>query len=137
MLYDILRVMTDFGLLVLIWVVQLIIYPGFAFIEFKEFGAWHKRYMLLITFVVAPLMFLQAGLAAFQLYQMPGIYTMISILLIFGVWLLTFFYAVPLHNRLGQDGHVQNVKKLVRVNWYRTALWSILWVMSFARILFA
>lgn len=131
------RLMTDFGLLVLIWIVQLIIYPGFAFIEFPRFDAWHKRYMVLITYVVAPLMFLQAGLVGFQIITRGNWSNWISLVLVSAVWLLTFLTAVPIHNKLGQkEGHFDRIGKLVKVNWYRTLIWSLLWVISLLDIYF-
>ncbi len=115
MLLDILRVMTDFGLLVLIWMVQLIIYPGFAQIDFAVFDAWHKRYMVLITYVVAPLMFLQAGLVGMQIFVQGSWSNWLSLILVSSVWLLTFFTAVPIHNELGRkEGHLDRIRKLVR-----------------------
>lgn len=130
---DVLRLMTDFGLLVLIWMVQLIIYPGFVFVSMKHFVHWHKRYMMLITFIVAPLMFLQAGLVAVQVILQGRWADWASLLLVIVLWLLTFLLAVPLHNRLGQpDTHEEVTEKLVAVNWYRTICWSALWAISFS-----
>lgn len=130
MIVEILRVMIDFGLVVLIWMVQLIIYPGFKFITLNQFRVWHKRYMFLITFVVAPLMFIQAGLVAYQVAFYPGTLSILSAIVVVLVWLLTFSYAVPVHNRLSMQYHESDIKMLVRVNWPRTVLWSLLWVIS-------
>ncbi len=133
---DILRLMTDFGLVVLIWLVQLIIYPGFAFYEMSHFPGWHRRYMQLVTFVVAPLMLLQAGLTMSQLFSRGSWTDWVSLLLVLLVWGITFFLAVPLHNALGEtDGHKERVARLVAVNWYRTGTWSILWLISVYQVI--
>jgi hypothetical protein len=136
MTINILRVMVDFGLVVLIWVVQLIIYPGFKFINPNQFNHWHKRYMWLITFVVAPLMFIQAGLVGYQVAYFPGTLSILSAMVVVLIWILTFFYAVPVHNRLSLQYEIKDIKLLMRVNWPRTVLWSVLWVFSLISILY-
>jgi hypothetical protein len=52
----------SFGLIVLIWLVQLVIYPAFASIAPERFARWHARYTRTVTWIVAPLMLGQAGL---------------------------------------------------------------------------
>ena len=49
-----LTLLTDFGLVVLIWIVQLIIYPAFYVVADNNFAAWHKKYMSLISYLVIP-----------------------------------------------------------------------------------
>ncbi|MEO1009857.1 MAG: hypothetical protein AAFX53_01035 [Bacteroidota bacterium] len=56
MKYEILRLLCDFGLVVLIWSVQLIIYPSFQFYNPIELLLWHGIYVHRITYVVLPLM---------------------------------------------------------------------------------
>lgn len=55
------------GLLVLIWLVQIIIYPGMHGWNRESFSKQHKGYSLRISLIVVPLMLAQAGLAAQQL----------------------------------------------------------------------
>ena len=58
---DIIRLLVDFGLLVLIWIIQLIIYPSFLFYRAKELITWHKMYTKAIALIVIPLMLGQLG----------------------------------------------------------------------------
>jgi hypothetical protein len=46
----------SWGLLILIWLVQLIIYPGFQRISRDAFAAYHRWYVIRIAAVVLPLM---------------------------------------------------------------------------------
>ncbi|MFT7429007.1 MAG: hypothetical protein ACI9IZ_001504, partial [Nonlabens sp.] len=39
---DLLQLLVDFGLVVLIWIVQLIIYPSFLYYGSKTLNKWHK-----------------------------------------------------------------------------------------------
>ncbi len=123
------RSMIDFGLVVLIWLVQLIIYPGFAIGHPQYFERWHRKYMFLITFVVAPLMFAQLAMVGFQLWIHQSTLTVISAFLVLSVWLHTFAKAVPLHNALTENGNKKViVESLVNANWFRTAVWTALWL---------
>ena len=38
------RLLLDFGLMVLIWIVQLVIYPGLCYYKSEDLGNWHKIY---------------------------------------------------------------------------------------------
>ena len=126
------QLIIDTALLILIWLVQLIIYPVFGFMNAAELKRWHRVYVPRITLVVAPLMILQLVLYIYSFrLEMQSI---IQVILLFGVWINTFLQAVPLHARIfiEKNGEIQfAVKKLLRVNWIRTVLWSVLWILHF------
>ena len=46
----------DFGMLLLIWVVQIIVYPTFHMIEESNFISWHRSYCNAIGIFVLPIM---------------------------------------------------------------------------------
>jgi hypothetical protein len=115
----------SFGLVVLIWLVQLIIYPNFQYLSRDELHKWHRVYTPRITFVVAPLMILQLLIGVYVLFLQINLLTVSSTLLIVLNWLITFIYFVPLHVKLDQDSKNQQLlKKLISFNWYRTIIWS-------------
>ncbi len=115
------------GCVVLIWLVQLVIYPAFHVIERDAFVAWHLRYTAAVTWVVAPLLLLQA--AGMTMVVWTGCSPMWAWWLaaagIAVAWLVTAGCSVPAHNRLQRAGHDHWViSRLVRTNWLRTAAWS-------------
>ena len=121
----------SFGLVVLIWLVQLIIYPNFQYLSDIKRIQWHKVYTPRITAVVAPLMILQFLLSAILLFYTISFFTISSILLILLNWLITFVYFVPLHVKLNQNKvNYKSLQGLVTVNWYRTALWSLIFLIA-------
>ena len=67
------RLIVDSGMCVLIWMVQLIIYPAFHAITSARFS-WHGEYMQAIGTIVMPLMILQA-LFTLSGYLRPGLWT--------------------------------------------------------------
>ena len=128
------RTMIDFGLLVLIWLVQLIIYPSFRHIAPDAFTGWHGSYSMLISIFVIPLMFAQVAIIGYQLYTQASWAVWISAMLVVLIWLSTFLQAVPVHNLLGQQLEIStNVERLISVNWIRTVLWSVVFGLGWVR----
>ncbi|BBM82710.1 hypothetical protein [Candidatus Uabimicrobium amorphum] len=110
-------------LFILIWLVQLIIYPSFAYCDHEQFVMWHNRYTGLISLFVVPLMFAQVFLALCMLHNT---WNYVILGLIVGVWLTTFLLSVPCHNSLHNNGYDQEViRKLVLTNWPRTIMWTM------------
>jgi len=122
---------TDFGLVVLIWMVQLIIYPGFAYYKKEDLLVWHKKYTIYITIIVMPLMVGQLAFHGVDLLENYSLQKAAVGLMIVACWLITFAYAVPLHKRIDQDDEIElAVRSLIKVNWYRTILWSLVFVLQ-------
>lgn len=116
-------------LFILIWLVQVIIYPSFEYCNREQFAMWHNRYTGLISLFVVPLMFAQLF---FALYTLQNIHGYIILGLIIGVWLTTFLLSVPCHNNLHNNGYDRNIiHRLVMTNWPRTIMWTLCFFLSF------
>lgn len=113
------------GLLVLIWLVQIIIYPGMHGWDKARFAELHGDYTRRITFIVVPLMLGQAALVLHRVVVVPSKTAILQALLIAVVWGVTIFVSVPLHRRLSAGYDRQAVTRLVNTNWVRTAGWSL------------
>jgi len=123
------RMSIDFGLVILIWMVQLIVYPGFSFYKNQDLLRWHSYYTPRITIVVAPLMFAQIGIAAYLLVFDYSLLNLIYTLLILSTWVSTFMYFVPLHQNIERQTALEtSVKKLITGNWLRTFQWTIIFI---------
>jgi len=119
------QIITDSGLLVLIWLVQLIIYPSFRYTQEKDFIVWHARYMRLISLIVSPLILLQIGVELVYIFNND--YRWIRMLMILTVLTSTFSLSVPSHKRLSRYGKDPIIiSRLVLTNWLRTVLGSLL-----------
>ncbi len=118
------KLLVDFGVFILIWLVQLIIYPGFQYADPQQFKGWHDRYTSTVTVFVMPLMLGQVAVYGYQLVYQPSIILGIQVVLIAVCWLLTFGWMVQLHGQLGKGWSSEVVAKLVRKNWVRTIAWS-------------
>ena len=121
----------DFGLMVLIWMVQLLIYPGFEFLDSVTFKQWHARYASNMTFIVAPLMFAQAGFVIVQFGQQINIYSTSYAVLALSAWVTTFVIFVPIHQKLDTTPHDKSLcRKLTKLNWIRVGIWSLIVVLD-------
>ena len=130
-------VLTNACLFTLIWLVQLVIYPGLLPYNEAELKEWHPKYTVRVSMLTAPLMFIQLALYGISLNEhMTGL-SIIGLILVLGCWLITFVVAIPLHNKIDLE---QNTlvfrKKLIQINWYRTIGWSgslILSIISYGK----
>ena len=125
------RNLVDFGLVVLIWLVQLIIYPGFTHYSPAQLANWHPQYNNLITLIVGPLMLAQVGLVSRETYLHPSWYTRLSALIVGLMWAATAFVSVPVHNAIAAgDTAPGTLTRLVETNWIRTIGWTIVFILG-------
>ena len=125
----ILRLLIDFGLLVLIWIVQRIVYPSFLYYNSKDLINWHSLYTSRFTFIVMPLMLGQLGISIYQLIMEIDLYTVLSLIIILLIWLSTFLQFVPIHTEISKGKVSQKMlDSLVKKNWIRTFLWTALFL---------
>jgi hypothetical protein len=123
--------LVDFGMCVVLWLVQLIIYPSFLRIEPSQLTAWHQAYTFRVSFIIVPLLFAQLGLATFAAITQRAALDLIVLALVLLCWTLTFFVSVPLHNKLAQGDLSETTRRrLIRTNWPRTILWTSIFVIG-------
>lgn len=116
----------SWGLLVLIWLVQLIVYPSFRRISPEKFPSFHKWYVIRISSVVLPLMILELGFVTWWiLSDKHSIAPALSTIFVFIVWLSTFVLQVPIHNQLKTGKENLLIRRLVSTNWIRTVAWTL------------
>jgi len=118
---------STFAMTGVIWLVQLVQYPGFRRVGAAEFGEFHRHHCAAIGLVVGPLMvveFLTALLLA--AVGEPSWFWRIMLGLLLVLWLSTGLWQWPLHSRLAREGAQPDlVRALVRSNWLRTSLWTL------------
>jgi len=127
----VIRLGIDFGLVVLIWMIQLIVYPSFLHYTTANLVGWHRKYTPLIGYIVGPLMLVQLGVAIYQASTDFTLYHSLSILMIAAIWVVTFLQFVPIHNNISK-GKISKpmLVSLVQKNWSRTILWTLIFLSS-------
>ena len=117
------QVFSSFFMTGLIWLVQLVHYPSFRFVDRESFTAFHQLHSNRITWIVAPMMAAELG-SALLLLSTGQEWTMVNVVSVGALWLITGLVSVPLHNRLAQGYDGTTAKRLTDTNWLRTILWS-------------
>ena len=117
----------DFGMCVVLWLVQLVIYPSFLRVEPSELITLHKAYTFRVSFVILPLMFGQLALSVLSVVGDASILEWTAFAFVLVCWILTFFVSVPLHRKIEQNDITRETRqKLITTNWPRTILWSVI-----------
>ena len=115
---DVLELCVTSGLCVLIWLIQLLHYPSFTFVDkerFIEFEVFHTQR---ITIIVLPLMLVELFLAVWN-------FRPFVLGLVFLIWASTFFLQVPYHQKLQKERSELIINRLISTNWIRTFLWTL------------
>jgi hypothetical protein len=121
--------LVDAGLMVLIWLVQLVIYPSFTYYQPKDLLKWHQQYTTRLAFVVIPLMLSQLVLAIVAVFYQLDLVNSCSLLIVLFLWIFTFTFFAPLHHKISEGNTNQSLLQLlIRRNWIRTFLWSFLFI---------
>ena len=119
--------LVDFGMCVVLWLVQLVIYPSFLRLKSSELIAWHKAYTFRVSFVILPLMFGQLALSILSIVGDASALEWTAFAFVLVCWILTFFVSVPLHRKIEQNDITRETRqKLITTNWPRTILWSVI-----------
>jgi len=123
-----LQAISTFGMFGLIWLVQLVLYPAFGYIEPQQFRKFHFLHTQRITFIVGPLMCVELGASLGIFLSQPSVFWGTGLALTLAIWLNTFFVSVPAHNQLAlgdsKEVRTEQIERLVRTNWFRTILWT-------------
>ena len=108
-----------------IWVIQLLHYPSFHFINDQKYIEFQHFHMQRISFIVVPVMLIEVASALLLAYFFGSSLTIILLALVLCIWGITFIFFTNMHHKLTEGYDHSIVDRLVKINWFRTALWSI------------
>ena len=109
----------------IIWIIQLLHYPSFHFINEKKYVEFQYFHMRRISFIVIPAMLIEFASASLLAYFFRSSLTIILLALLLGIWGITFIFFTNMHQKLTTGYDQTTVDTLVKINWSRTALWSL------------
>ena len=110
-------------------ITQFITYPSFKSIDLNLFSNFHKIYTRKMLFIVGPVMIIEFLSLAILLFVNFNFNFLIQFTLICLIWVLTFFVIVPIHNKLeNQYDNLLNIN-LIKLNGYRTLIWSLRFIL--------
>lgn len=121
-----LHALATVALVGLIWTIQLVHYPLFLRVPPDAFKAYETEHMRRITWLVGPLMLLEAATVLLLVLREPSsvlVWTGAALLAV--IWVSTATVQGPLHGRMARDGHDEGrIRLLVHSNWLRTGAWT-------------
>ena len=77
----------------------------------------------------------QLSISLFQVYENQVFDTLLYAAIVLFLWAITLFKFAPMHNEISQ-GNVSEkfLATLVRLNWIRTILWILLFLLTVTKI---
>ena len=109
-----------------IWLVQLVQYPAFRYVDPDQFIEFHRHHSNWITTIVGPLMLADLGTAFWLVYEKPSsAFLLVNLASIIAIFLSTFLVSVPIHEKLSLGFNRKAIDKLITTNWIRTFLYSL------------
>jgi hypothetical protein len=121
----------DFGLFLVLWLVQLIIYPGFYYSADTTFIDWHVSYVKRIMLFVLPLMAGQLTIHAASFYAAPSLPEALILLFILIAWTISLAWSAPCHKKLHEQGRSEKIiKSLLLSNLLRAICWTVVFLLS-------
>ena len=103
-----------------IWIVQVVLYPGFALVGEREWAAYHAAHARRITPVVAPAMLAHPGVALALVLEAPDVLRIVNLALAAGVLAVTATVFARAHRTLTPAG----TSRLLRLNAGRVVAWT-------------
>ena len=109
----------------IIWVIQVVHYPSFHFIGNSRYISFQKFHMERISYIVIPVMLVESISGFLLIYDELNLILLISMVLLLSIWMLTAFFFASVHQKLVGGYKQETVRKLVKINWIRTLLWTL------------
>ncbi len=110
-----------------IWVIQIVHYPSFHFVEKELYTAFQKFHMNRISIIVIPIMLAEliTGLLLLLDKSSKSSLLIISFVILILIWAITGVFFSKAHNKLIIGYQELVVNQLVVMNWIRTLLWTL------------
>jgi hypothetical protein len=107
-----------------IWFVQLVHYPLFALVGRDGWAVYHAAHSARTAWVVVAPMVVGLVSSGWLAVERGDALAWAGLVLALAEWGLTFLVAVPDHARLAGGWAPDVARRLVALNWLRTAAWS-------------
>ena len=115
----------------IITITQIVTYPLFYMVGKDQFPIYHSNYVYRISLIAAPVMLVEILLAIVLVSISMSYLTISNFLVIFFIFLSTFFIQVPIHEKIKLEPNFELFNRLNKTNWIRTLLWFLKCIISF------
>ena len=112
-----------------IWIIQLVHYPSFLFIDKQKYMKFQEFHMSRVSYIVMPTMIAELFSGIYILLYnnilMVNTFFLLASFSLFLNWVITALVFVKIHNGLLIKYEKKIILLLVKLNWLRTILWSL------------
>lgn len=112
-----------------IWIIQLVHYPTFLFIDKQKYMKFQEFHMSRVSYIVMPTMIAELFSGIYILFYnnvlMVNTFFLLASFSLFLNWVITALVFVKIHNGLLIKYEKNIILLLVKLNWLRTILWSL------------
>ena len=111
----------------IIWIVQILHYPTFLFINKKQYTDFQQFHMNKMSYIIVPIMAVElfSGLGILFIIQKQQISFYVSFALLILIWMITGLLFTKYHSDLSKKYNEETILQLIRFNWIRTLFWTI------------
>ena len=123
---ELVHLITTAMMVSIIWLVQILHYPTFLYIDIDRYTEFQNFHMKNISFLIIPLMLLEflTGFLLLFFVNKIDFYFSISFGLLVLIWLITALFFSKYHSALSNKYERGIILKLIRMNWVRTFFWT-------------
>lgn len=111
----------------IIWMVQILHYPSFLFVDKQQYTEFQQFHMKKISYIIVPIMLLELfsgfGILFYIEKAQLSLYTSLTLLVL--IWVITGLFFTKYHTELSKKYNRNTILRLIRFNWIRTILWTI------------
>ena len=113
-----------------IWVVQLVHYPSFKYVNESDYIIFQKYHMSNISYIVFPVMFTELITALIILFfGEKSLFFVLSLICLFLIWVITGVLFTKYHSILKEGKDLMIIEKMIKANWIRALLWTMRLIM--------
>ena len=111
----------------IIWIVQILHYPTFKFIDQKKYEEFQDFHMKRISYIIIPIMLVELISVVIVLILNSSLNMLLgaSLMLLIFIWILTALLFSKVHAYLLKGYDEDSINKLIGLNWIRTISWTI------------
>ena len=111
----------------IIWMVQILHYPSFLFVDKQQYTEFQHFHMKKISYIIVPIMLLElfSGFAILFYIEKVQLSLYASLTLLVLIWVITGLFFTKYHTELSKKYNRNTILRLIRFNWIRTVLWTI------------
>ena len=111
----------------IIWMVQILHYPSFLFVDKQQYTEFQQFHMKKISYIIVPIMLLElfSGFGVLFYIEKAQLSLYASLTLLVLIWVITGLFFTKYHTELSKKYNRNTILRLIRFNWIRTVLWTI------------